>query len=204
MIKRMSIRVPIVLALALLGSMTARSQESPPAEKTPPGEKEEVAKQDDDKPAATENPVRSSPTEFGKPRQPSQAEIIEVFEKDRPVNTVVRPREWKNGTPPASRGTGSRSEGLLREGEYIHNKVGRLVRAGAWWAFRFESDSPDARQPSMKVLPNQQLERLVMEVTASAESPVFVVSGEVTLFESQNFVMLRKVLRRRTPQNLQK
>lgn len=136
------------------------------------------------------------------PSQPSAEEIIKEFEKNRPTNLPVRPRMPSEGTnpedsaPPATAGT-------LREGEYVTNALGRLVRDGEWWQFVFESDAAESPRPPMRLLPNMQLERVVRETNAADVSPVFLVSGEVTLFESQNYLLLRKALRRRSLGNLQ-
>lgn len=192
-----------VFSTLFLGSFFAGGQEAapPPSDTTqkeePPasGEKNNVSP----------TPKKQTRSATARPRssQPTPAEIIEAFERDRPTNTPVRPRQW-GGREKHSGGSGSRSEALLREGEFIHGKVGRIQRDGVWWVFRFESDESGTAQPPMRILPNQQLERLIMDVTASAESPVFVISGEITLFEESNYVLLRKVLKRRAQSNLKK
>ena len=92
----------------------------------------------------------------------------------------------------------------MRAGQDVNNSRGRLLREGSWWTFVSESDTPDSPNPPLRLLPNQQLARIVMESEASAENPVFVLSGEITLFESRNFLLIRKALRSRTTQNLEK
>ncbi len=133
--------------------------------------------------------------------QPSAKEIIEAFEKDRPLNRPVRARGRPGET---ARGSTQQSKSLMRDGEYINNVRGRLMRDGTWWSFAFESDTPESPHLPLRLLPNQQLARIVMESEASAEQPVFVLSGEVTLFESRNYLLIRKALRSRTTQNLEK
>lgn len=205
MLRRMIWACSIVSAVGFAGAIEAGAQGSQPAPKSDaPKDGAPPAPKGDEKQAATQNPVRPVTATPGATSRPSAADIIKAFERDRPVNTPVRPRRWQEGAPGGERGTGTRTQGLLREGEYIHNAVGRLIRDGSWWAFRFESNGSEAPRPPIRVLPNQQLERLQMEVRASAESPVFIVSGELTLFESSNYVLLRKVLKRRVSHNLQK
>ena len=96
------------------------------------------------------------------------------------------------------------SAGLLREGQYINAVAGRLECEGPWWTFGFESDSPETPQPPMRLLPNQKLENMTRAQQASTESIVFEVSGELTLFTSQNYLLVRKSLRRRSAENLRK
>ena len=75
---------------------------------------------------------------------------------------------------------------------------GRLGRGGSWWTCVLESDSPERPQPPMRLLPNQKLENRTRAQEASTESIVFEVSGELTLFASQNYLLVRKSLRRRS------
>ncbi len=145
---------------------------------------------------------RSAQPHVARPHSQSSAkEIIEAFEKDRPVNRPVRARGHQGE---AVRGSTQQSKSLMRDGEYVNNVRGRLMRDGAWWSFVFESDTPESPHPPLRLLPNQQLARIVVESEASAEQPVFVLSGEVTLFESRNYLLIRKALRSRTTQNLEK
>ena len=53
--------------------------------------------------------------------------------------------------------------------------------------------------PPIKLMPNRWLEKMESDVAASHETVVFRVSGEVTAYRGQNFLLLRKVLIEREP-----
>lgn len=159
--------------------------------KTPPG--------DDAKPAKAKRSDKVDPV--SPQSQPTAKDIINAFESERPVNRPVRTRTRSTGRGRESDKNAAR---LMRDGQYVNKARGRLVREALWWTFVSESDTPDSPIPPLRLLPNQQLARIVMESEASAEKPVFVLSGEVTLFESQNFLLIRTAMRSRTTQNLEK
>jgi len=140
----------------------------------------------------------ATPADGKVPKVPSPEDVIKAFQRDRPSEQPLKPL-----------GSDSRPETdpnllLLREGESVHRLAGRLTRDGVWWSIVFESDSIEAPRPPMRLLPNQQLERMIRESEASAEDVVFVVSGEVTLFQSANYLLLRQTMRRRNVDNLSK
>ncbi len=203
--------------LVLVWPLMLAAQESPATPKSKPSEPPAEASEGGDstaKPfsgdpqgsAPTRPPLPSRDREGATTKQPTPDDIIRAFEQDRPVNTPVRPRGERENVDHSRRGSGLRTKPLLREGEYIHDLVGRLARDGAWWVLEPEFTDPDLPQPPMRLLPNQQLERLIIETKEMglAQRPLFVISGEVTLFESHNFLLVRKTLRRRAPQNLEK
>lgn len=190
-------RLGVLVALATAACATAMwAQESPKRGGADEADKTPIAAGKD---PGTAEPKNAAAQDVRTPSQPSPEDIIRAFQRDRPVNAPVRPTPLQGALEPAPV-----SATLLREGEYLNNLAGRLSRDGSWWTFVFESDSPDALRPPMRLLPNQQVERLVRETEASRESLTFVVSGEVTLFESENYLLLRKALRRRTMGNLVK
>jgi len=191
MILRNGLTVMLTLSCGS-AALAQQAAKSPDAKKKTPPTKNADRSQSQPSPGKLDPAMRT-------PSQPSPEDIIKAFEKDRPRNAPLRSKTVRKSAAqkPAS-------ASLAREGEYINNIAGRCVRDGVWWTFEFESDSPEAPHPPMRLLPNQQLERLVRETQASKEEIVFVVSGEVTLFESQNYVLLRKALRRRSLGNLHK
>ena len=153
-------------------------------------------------PESAQGPNRAAAVSERALSTPTAEQIMKAFERQRPANAPVRPRHWRDEL--AARRRQHQPATLLREGEYIHNVAGRLTRQGFWWLFTFESDSTEAPRPPLRLLPNQQLERIVMEYKASAQRPVFLISGEVTLFEAYNYLLVRKALRQRTTRNLEK
>ena len=141
-----------------------------------------------------------------KTRRPSPEAVMKAFQDQRPTNAPVRSTSTQTPTPtpPGEASAYSGGRGLMREGQYINGVAGRLERDGPWWTIVFESDSPGTPQPPMRLLPNQKLENMTRAQEASTEGIVFEVSGELTLFGSRNYLLVRKSLRRRSVANLRK
>ena len=95
-------------------------------------------------------------------------------------------------------------QALLPDGAPLSDRAGRLSREGDDWLFVFESDSPDNPQPPMKLLRNTMLERMVRQTQASQSPPSFVVSGEVTEYFGENFLLVRMALLRLGQTNISK
>ena len=67
----------------------------------------------------------------------------------------------------------------------------------------FESDDADCPQPPMKLLPNLNVENMVRAVEEEGQTGlVFLVSGEVTAFLGENYLLPRAALRRIDAGNL--
>ncbi len=160
-----------------------------------------------DKQPATQPAAPEANAPVRTPSQPSAADILEEFRKQRPANrpilpagepgeTVVRPEP---GDAPAT------EHPLLPESTYLTNRAGRLTREGDWWTLSFEAENPAAApEPPMKLHRNRLLEHMIRESESTAGTPVFIVSGEITEFMGENYLLMRKVLRRRDMGNLQK
>lgn len=184
---------PVLAMLVLAWGAVLSAQESPkPADagavkkaETPPGEQEAQPPED------AGDDVRVG-------AQPSPEEIIRAFQRDRPVSAPVSP--MRPAGPPMPTGQYGT---LIREGEYLSDLSGRLGREGTWWTFEFDSDAPQAPRPPIRLLPNQMLERVVRESEASPGA-TYIVSGEVTLYDFENYLLLRKVLRRSSMGNFRK
>ncbi|MCH7632930.1 MAG: hypothetical protein IIB59_06930 [Planctomycetes bacterium] len=91
---------------------------------------------------------------------------------------------------------------LLLDGSALITRPGRIVRRESWWSVVFESDHPDNPEPPMLLLPNQGVELMVRLATAGGAGVVFLVSGEVTAFEGENYLLPRSVVRRIDTGNL--
>jgi hypothetical protein len=136
---------------------------------------------------------------------PSAEEVQEAFERARPRNVPIQPAplpgtEAAEAADRAETPTGAR----FPDGYLLVDRAGRMVHDGEWWTFVFESDSPVYQEPPMKLLPNRMLERMIYETQGASGNIVFVVSGEVTDFQNENYLLLRKLLRRRDLGNIQK
>jgi hypothetical protein len=110
--------------------------------------------------------------------------------------------EAKFLAPPPSLQSQSKSQikhKLLPEGHYIADRRGRLICSSDYWLFVFESDGKVLADPPIKVLPNRWLEKMESDVAASHDPILFRISGEITTYRGQNFLLLRKVLIEREP-----
>ena len=74
-------------------------------------------------------------------------------------------------------------------------RSGRLVREGDAWLFTFDSDQPGQSDDAFRLLPNKNLEFMAEAAESNFAGLRFVVSGEITEFEGQNFLLVRAVIR---------
>ena len=90
----------------------------------------------------------------------------------------------------------SASEGIWKDGHTIVDRVGRLAfdPDDDRWLFAFEADSMSLAEPPVTLLPCQLLEKMEKETQRSGRPIKFRVSGEITRYQRQNYMLLRKVL----------
>ena len=204
------IAVIAALAAAYLG-VAAPGQEPPPpqdasaqpkdADQEPPAEgiKAETTSAESDV---------TTPGPGDQPDQPTADEIIREFQKERPTAVPVLPTgeedELHLRSEDDEEQNGRKSRPLLPDGCMIFDRAGRIAQEGDDWLFIFESDNESYAEPPMQLLPNQTLERMVRESQGGLASVVFIVSGEITEFRGENYLLPRKVLRRRELGNLKK
>ncbi len=135
-----------------------------------------------------------SPSETGTAEQ-----VLEEIMSRRPQKPLI---------PPDSSSATSRDEGRRRarwpEGWQLVSRAGRIVQEGKDWIFVFDSDHPDRPEPPIKLLPNLKLESMVRETRAAAKSPVYIVSGEVSVYFGENYLLPRLALRKPESGNLSK
>lgn len=124
------------------------------------------------------------------------------------VNDVIKPKNTKgentgaaierglgitgNGASKLGDGPGKKKAKLIREGQFVTRRRGRLLRGvdGGDMMFAFESDTKENPQAPMFLLPCRQLEAL----EASAKkfpSLSFYVTGQVYVYKEQNYMMLK-------------
>jgi hypothetical protein len=154
----------------------------------------------DDKQPPASQPAESQPT--SRPggattlRRPAQADVLKnlIGEQDRPRPVApVDPgrKEPKEG------GTGGAT---LLEGTQLVERPGRLVHEDGRAKFLFTVDANTPTPRSMSILESQLLE--TMEREAETGFPEFIISAEVTRYRGNNYLLLRKVLRRTGHGNL--
>lgn len=130
----------------------------------------------------------------------SAEDVLSIMKEQRPAQQSIPSEPNLLTLPLAYRATNAGP--LVPEGAAIVNRPGRLVRQGDWWTFAFESDHADHPEPPLKLLPNQSLELMVEAATHSSTGLVFFVSGEVTAFEGENYILPRMAMRRIDAGNL--
>jgi len=119
-------------------------------------------------------------------------EILSALRQSRPTNEVipsdsllVRPRNAAQ-TP------------LLPEGFRVLNVVGHISLVGDWWVLHSQDD---ARIPSIRLLFNRVLEQMVRATQGTGSQLLFSVSGEVTVFRNENYLLPRVAARYNAPEN---
>lgn len=108
---------------------------------------------------------------------------------------------------------------LRREGEYLVNRAGRLVRgiatlgdagqgaadlgsAATGIMFAFEADGPNEAEPPMVLMPCKLLELMEDTVVERGDQVVFLVSGRVHTFRGANYLLPTTMRIRLQPDNL--
>jgi hypothetical protein len=159
------------------------------------------------KPSATTRPgtptTQDASSAIEAPGMPTAEEVIKAFEQNRPANTAVQPLDTVADVTTRPGSESKRLRARYPDGYLLIDRPGRLSRDGDWWVLTFESDGKGLEEPPMKLLPNRMLERAVYELEGSANL-VFIVSGEVTDYNSENYLLLRKLLRRQELGNISK
>jgi len=140
----------------------------------------------------------------------SESSILEQLEQDlttvRPLTPASDESESQDARPsepglrPAalSRDSG----GLSHEGTRVSGRVGRLVRESDWWVFVVESDSDTPADAPVRLLPNLSLSSMEDLSASENQSPIFVVSGELTVYGARNYMLIRRFRIRRDDGNI--
>ncbi len=132
----------------------------------------------------------------------SAEEVLAMLHGQLPSQQVVSVGDTSSGRHDSKGAAIART--LLPDGAPLVDRPGRLVDEGQWWTFVFESDNPDYPELPMKLLRNQNVELMVEASRRGELGLVFVVSGEVTVFNGENYLLPRTVMRRIDSGNLTK
>ena len=81
---------------------------------------------------------------------------------------------------------------IMPEGTAVISETGAITKTSGWWQFEPQG------KPALKLLPNSTLEAMV-RMERSASRPLrFVVSGELTAFGTENYLLPRSAVRAST------
>ncbi|MGI0149635.1 MAG: hypothetical protein ACREDF_08915, partial [Thermoplasmata archaeon] len=149
-------------------------------------------------PPATGTPVMG-------PDPPADADpvnVLKVLSEKEPARAVLSAAPMN----PVDAGPrrGQRRQTLIPDGTPLVDRPGRVLRDGSWWTFVPESDRPDRVEPALRLLPNRSTETIAKAPNADAGDLVFILSGEITQFQSENYLLPRAAIRRMPSDNLRK
>lgn len=130
---------------------------------------------------------------------------------DQMMNQMLTPGSSQTGQPlpppspqpmvDSTSGTGAVAPGgtparTLREGSYVINRVGRLVRVQGTEQMQivFDADSATMKDAPMLVLPNLKLMSMQNVIAGNSKDVRFRVSGLVTEFKNRNYILLDKAV----------
>lgn len=86
---------------------------------------------------------------------------------------------------------GGQMPALRREGEFIVNRKGHLVRAahGGHVIFVFDADSEHAPNPPMVIVPCQMMQNMEDLVQERGDTLTFILSGQVLTYRGVNYLL---------------
>ncbi len=145
-------------------------------------------------------PPSSAPPEARTDADP--ADVLNVLREKQPARAMVASAPPPTGDAATRRGQRTRT--LLPDGSPLIDRPGRVLREGSGWVFVPETDRPDRPEPTLRLLPNQGTESITKTPGADAADMVFVLSGEITQFQGENYLLPRAVVRRMSTDNLRK
>ncbi len=154
-------------------------------------------------PAAAETPKPA-----GDNAQPA-ADVVDQMLQKLQKNPMIEPAQRTNPTAPSSSpllsptpkvevdpkvigvAPGLPRPQLRREGEFVVNRRGRLVRSpnGKDLLFVFDADGKQAQEPPMIIVPCQILQSMEDLVLERGDKVVFLLSGQVLTYRGSNHLL---------------
>lgn len=155
---------------------------------------------------------QSHPATDGGAREPTAEEILKLLLAQPTRRSVALPQltqvipGQEGGTATAVAESRPETPGmasnLLPERGLIVDRLGRIVPGEKWWTLVFENRGQQAAEKPIRLLPSRLLESAISLSRGGAQTAVFIVSGEVTTYEGNNYLLLRKVVLRRQAGNI--
>ncbi len=123
------------------------------------------------------------------PADASAEDVLSALQSQRPVGSSMPESGERSGGRASTVG-----HGALLDGSLVVRRSGRPVREGSRWAFEFDDEKATGHS-TLTLLPNQSLEIMVQSAARGPTGLAFIVSGEVTQFGPENFLLVRGVTR---------
>ena len=135
---------------------------------------------------ATPPPAKSMLDEMLKPASTQPA---------RPLQPAPGPVQIDRTTGVAAVAPGAQALTLLREGSYLVDRTGRIVKgANQQWEFNFDADGQAMKDPPVVVMPNLKLMLMEDQVHNASRDLRFRITGQVTEYRGRNYVLIEKVV----------
>jgi len=114
----------------------------------------------------------------------------------RPLQPISNGPTIDKTTGAAAIAPGAQPINTLREGSYIVDRVGRLLKGSdnQGWEFAFEADGQALKDPPVVVLPNLKLMLMEDQIKETRRDLKFRITGMVTEYRGRNYVLLDKVV----------
>lgn len=127
-------------------------------------------------------------------------DVLDILRRQRPDMEMLPPPHSQAPLPRLS--TAVRP--VQPDGMPLVSRPGRVTSEGSWWVFVYESDRPDAPEPPLKLLPSRSLEVMVQAYSRGTAGLLFIVSGEITAFDGENYLLVRSAIRSAEMGNIRK
>lgn len=140
-------------------------------------------------------PAGEKPAPAPAAKSPNPTDIMNDVEKARPKEAVpAAPPAAASGQGKAAKGEGAEartSNGrLLREGSFIANRKGRMLRASSGdWAMTFDADASGPADPPMILMPCLNLMAMEKIAERASDGLTFSVSGQVFVYKGKNYLL---------------
>lgn len=175
------------LIVVLLGLVTPQEPPKHNPGPAPSSQPDKAATQPASSPAsAPASQPSSQATSRASAKRPEQVRLFEGLLQKANEPGIISPQGGVEAKAEAS-------PSLLPEGTTIAERAGKLVRSGEHWEFQFFRSDVQSGLQGVEILKSAFLDQ--MERLAQTGVTDFVVSGEMTTYRGQNFLLIRKVRR---------
>lgn len=141
--------------------------------------------------------TRPSPPPTAQPADQLLSQMLRPAEQAARPLTPLPQTDLRDATSgPGAAAPNAPSLPLLREGTFVVDRTGRLLRSseGFGFEFVFESDGRTLRDPPMIILPNSRLQMMEEAVRSANRNLRFRVTGMVTEYRGRNGLLIEKAV----------